>query len=154
EADLRDRHEPVDHLGLPGLRADLRDARRPPDGRLLHDGGLRVREVVRGEPVRARLRDRARDGADHALRHLLLHPRDGADRGGSVIAVETRGRRLRQHRRRRLARRVGWNALALAVFLVMVFPVYWMVSTAFKQGPDILSYTPKWFPAPATLSHF
>jgi N,N'-diacetylchitobiose transport system permease protein len=51
-------------------------------------------------------------------------------------------------------RRSGWNALALAVFAVMVFPVYWMVSTAFKPGNDILSYTPKWFPTSPTLVHF
>ena len=57
-------------------------------------------------------------------------------------------------RRRRVLRRAGWNALGLAVFVVMVFPVYWMVSTAFKNGPDILSYSPRWFPVPATLSHF
>ena len=28
----------------------------------------------------------------------------------------------------------------------MIFPVYWMVSTAFKPGSEISSYTPKWFP--------
>jgi len=32
------------------------------------------------------------------------------------------------------------------VFLVMVFPVYWMVATAFKPGNDVLSYTPHWLP--------
>ena len=37
----------------------------------------------------------------------------------------------------------------LVVLVVMVFPVYWMVSTAFKPGHDILSYTPKWFPTPS-----
>ena len=31
------------------------------------------------------------------------------------------------------ARRTG-----LAVFLVMVFPIYWMIATAFKPGRDIL----------------
>jgi N,N'-diacetylchitobiose transport system permease protein len=55
---------------------------------------------------------------------------------------------------RRRARRVGLNGLGLLVFAVMVFPVYWMVTTAFKPGGDILSYTPRWFPAPATLDHF
>jgi N,N'-diacetylchitobiose transport system permease protein len=55
---------------------------------------------------------------------------------------------------RHTVRRVGWNALGLAVFAVMVFPVYWMVSTAFKPGNDILSYTPKWFPTNPTLVHF
>jgi N,N'-diacetylchitobiose transport system permease protein len=55
--------------------------------------------------------------------------------------------------RRRLGR-LGWNAVGIAVFLVMVFPVYWMVSTAFKTGPNIFSYTPKWLPIPATLANF
>lgn len=50
--------------------------------------------------------------------------------------------------------RVGWNALGLFVFGVMIFPVYWMVSTAFKTGPNIFSYSPKWFPIPATLANF
>ena len=50
--------------------------------------------------------------------------------------------------------KVGWNALGLAVFLVMIFPVYWMVSTAFKTGPNIFSYSPKWLPIPATLANF
>jgi N,N'-diacetylchitobiose transport system permease protein len=48
----------------------------------------------------------------------------------------------------------GWNALGLAVFVVMIFPVYWMVSTAFKTGPNIFSYSPKWLPIPATLANF
>jgi N,N'-diacetylchitobiose transport system permease protein len=57
-------------------------------------------------------------------------------------------------RRRKRLRRFGWNALALGVLLVMVFPVYWMVSTAFKPGQKILSYTPQWFPTRPTLSNF
>ena len=44
--------------------------------------------------------------------------------------------------------------LGLLVFAVMVFPVYWMVATAFKPGQHILSYTPQWFPTSPTLSNF
>ena len=44
----------------------------------------------------------------------------------------------RRRRRRRVLRRIGVNLLGLAVFAVMVFPVYWMVATAFKRGNDIL----------------
>jgi N,N'-diacetylchitobiose transport system permease protein len=66
-----------------------------------------------------------------------------------VAPVATRG----LSRRRRL-RKVGWNVVALLVLLVMVFPVYWMVATAFKPGQKVLSYTPEWFPIPATLSNF
>jgi N,N'-diacetylchitobiose transport system permease protein len=56
--------------------------------------------------------------------------------------------------RRRTVSRVATNALALAVFAVMLFPVYWMVATAFKPGRDILTYTPNWFPRHPTLSNF
>jgi N,N'-diacetylchitobiose transport system permease protein len=55
---------------------------------------------------------------------------------------------------RRKLRRAGWNLLGLLVLLVMIFPVYWMVATAFKPGQRILSYTPQWFPTDATLANF
>jgi N,N'-diacetylchitobiose transport system permease protein len=54
----------------------------------------------------------------------------------------------------RFARRMLLNATGAAVFLVMVFPVYWMVSTAFKPGVEITSYTPHWIPLHPTLTHF
>ncbi len=56
--------------------------------------------------------------------------------------------------RRSRARRIGLNATALVVFAVMIFPVYWMVSTAFKPGRDIFADTPVWFPYHPTLSNF
>jgi N,N'-diacetylchitobiose transport system permease protein len=55
---------------------------------------------------------------------------------------------------RRRARRIGVNLLGVLVFVVMVFPVYWMVSTAFKEPYDILSFTPEVIPSPATVSNF
>jgi N,N'-diacetylchitobiose transport system permease protein len=57
-------------------------------------------------------------------------------------------------RGRRRTRQLGWNVLGLLVLAVMVFPVYWMVATAFKPGQKILSYTPQWFPTDPTLSNF
>ena len=57
-------------------------------------------------------------------------------------------------KRRRRARRIGVNLLGVLVFVVMVFPVYWMVSTAFKKPFDILNFTPQFIPSPATLSNF
>ena len=56
--------------------------------------------------------------------------------------------------RRRRMRQLGWNVLGLLVLAVMVFPVYWMVATAFKPGQQILSYTPQWVPTHPTLSNF
>jgi len=58
-----------------------------------------------------------------------------------------------RHRRRRVVR-TAWNLVGLAVFLVMVFPVYWMISTAFKPDDDINRLTPTWLPLNGTLSHF
>ena len=60
----------------------------------------------------------------------------------------------RRRRRRRLVRRIGLNLLGLLVFAVMVFPVYWMVLTAFKRGNDVLSFTPQFFPQHPTLANF
>jgi N,N'-diacetylchitobiose transport system permease protein len=56
--------------------------------------------------------------------------------------------------RRRRVHKLGWNLLGLLVLVVMVFPVYWMVATAFKPGQQILSYTPQWVPTHPTLSNF
>jgi N,N'-diacetylchitobiose transport system permease protein len=60
--------------------------------------------------------------------------------------------RRRRARRRKLGAQAGWNAVGLAVLVVMVFPVYWMISTAFKTDDEINSGA--WLPIPATLDHF
>ena len=51
-------------------------------------------------------------------------------------------------------RRVLLNLAALGVLAVSVFPVYWMVLTAFKPTTDIMSETPTFWPAHPTLEHF
>jgi N,N'-diacetylchitobiose transport system permease protein len=38
--------------------------------------------------------------------------------------------------------------------VVMVFPVYWMVSTAFKPNDRIVALVPQWVPTSPTLAHF
>jgi N,N'-diacetylchitobiose transport system permease protein len=58
--------------------------------------------------------------------------------------------RPRRHRYGQL----GWDAVGLAVCLVMVFPVYWMVSTAFKPDSGIIADKPQWIPLHPTLVHF
>jgi N,N'-diacetylchitobiose transport system permease protein len=57
-------------------------------------------------------------------------------------------------RRRRLPRRLGWDLVGIAVFAIAVFPVFWMISTAFKPDDDINRLTPTWLPLDATLDHF
>ena len=47
-----------------------------------------------------------------------------------------------------------YDATGIGVAAVMLFPIYWMIITAFKPGRDILTLQPKWFPAPFTLDNF
>lgn len=50
--------------------------------------------------------------------------------------------------------RAGWNVLGLITFVVMGFPVYWMVITALRPSQEILSYHQKLFPSSVTLNQF
>lgn len=54
----------------------------------------------------------------------------------------------------RRAGRFAYDGLGILIFLVMIFPIYWMVSTAFKPGKDILSLNPVWVPTSITLDNF
>jgi N,N'-diacetylchitobiose transport system permease protein len=51
-------------------------------------------------------------------------------------------------------RRSALNAVAVVTFVVFVFPVYWMITTAFKPGVEINSLKPHWVPYHPTLVHF
>src|SRR5262249_28575626 len=55
---------------------------------------------------------------------------------------------------RRRSGRLGWNLLGLLLFVLIVFPVFWMISTAFKPNSQIYSFTPTWLPGHPTLHHF
>ncbi len=59
-----------------------------------------------------------------------------------------------RRRPRRALRRRAWDLLGLALFVVLVFPVFWMVSTAFKPDDEINSAEPTWFSLDPTLDHF
>jgi len=50
--------------------------------------------------------------------------------------------------------RVVLNVVALAIFVVVVFPVFWMISTALKPDDEIVALNPTWLPTTPTLSHF
>ncbi|WP_380285462.1 carbohydrate ABC transporter permease [Kitasatospora purpeofusca] len=56
--------------------------------------------------------------------------------------------------RRSLIGRTWPNVIAVVLFVFFAFPVYWMISTAFKPTKDIASQTPVFIPFDATLEHF
>jgi N,N'-diacetylchitobiose transport system permease protein len=56
--------------------------------------------------------------------------------------------------RGRHVRQAAWNLVGLAVLVVLAFPVFWMISTAFKPEDEINSLTPTWFSLHPTTSHF
>lgn len=47
-----------------------------------------------------------------------------------------------------------WRAVAIAFAVVTVFPVYWMVQSAFEPNSDITSLTPNFFPLHLTFHNF
>ncbi|MFK4068620.1 carbohydrate ABC transporter permease [Streptomyces sp. NPDC029674] len=56
--------------------------------------------------------------------------------------------------KRSLMGRLWPNLTAVVLFVLSVFPVYWMFATAFKPTGDIIAEDPVWFPTDATLEHF
>jgi N,N'-diacetylchitobiose transport system permease protein len=70
-------------------------------------------------------------------------------------AAATVARPARVARRRRgRARRGAWNAVGLLLLILLVFPVYWMVTTALKPDGEINAFEPSWLPLHPTLDHF
>ncbi|MGW6906748.1 carbohydrate ABC transporter permease [Streptomyces sp. NPDC054940] len=56
--------------------------------------------------------------------------------------------------RTRRIRRLPLNAAAVVTVVVCLFPVYWMVATAFTPTRDIQSDNPRFIPESWTLDHF
>jgi ABC-type glycerol-3-phosphate transport system permease component len=54
----------------------------------------------------------------------------------------------------RRTRRAGLNLLGLLVALITLFPIFWMVSTAFKPDTEWYTLTPHPFPSHPTLGNF
>jgi ABC-type glycerol-3-phosphate transport system permease component len=51
-------------------------------------------------------------------------------------------------------RKIGLNLLGALVALITLFPILWMVSTAFKPSQEIYSLTPSLLPSHPTLGNF
>ncbi|PJM95971.1 carbohydrate ABC transporter permease [Streptomyces sp. CB01373] len=59
---------------------------------------------------------------------------------------------LASPRRRRA--RLGWNLLGLLVFVIVGFPFYWMLNTAFKPSRDAIDPDPSLLPTGLSLANF
>ncbi|WP_407561026.1 carbohydrate ABC transporter permease [Streptomyces sp. 184] len=46
------------------------------------------------------------------------------------------------------------NATAMVLFVIFLFPVYWMFATSLKPTGDIISEDPVWFPLDPTFEHY
>jgi N,N'-diacetylchitobiose transport system permease protein len=57
-------------------------------------------------------------------------------------------------RRTKRTHQVVWDILGIAIFVVIIFPVFWMISTAFKPDAEVNGLTPTWFSTHPTLQHF
>jgi N,N'-diacetylchitobiose transport system permease protein len=55
---------------------------------------------------------------------------------------------------RRRRNRFVWDAVGVALFVVISFPVYWMIASAFKPQEELDGLSPTWFSLHPTLSHF
>src|SRR5216684_8661821 len=62
--------------------------------------------------------------------------------------------RLLSARTARRTKTIGLNGIGLLVALITLFPIVWMVSTAFKPSQEIYSLTPHLLPSHPTLGNF
>lgn len=61
---------------------------------------------------------------------------------------------MNRRRGARTLRRAALNGVALVVFVLFAFPVYWMANSAFKTADEIQTYVPVFIPWPPTLDNF
>lgn len=77
--------------------------------------------------------------------------------GASTSGTDTQGagsRRSPRDRPRAVVGRWGLGTLAVVISAVWVFPIYWMISSAFLQTNRLRTPTPTFFPVDGTLSNF
>jgi ABC-type glycerol-3-phosphate transport system permease component len=61
---------------------------------------------------------------------------------------------VRSSQRARTTRKVLLNGTGIVVALLVLFPIFWMVSTAFKPPTEIYSLTPQPLPGHPTINNF
>jgi multiple sugar transport system permease protein len=68
----------------------------------------------------------------------------------TITPEQARARRLRRERRNRIVR----HAILLAWTAFIVFPIFWMISTSFKDAGEWVAWPPHWLPHAPTLHNY
>jgi len=68
----------------------------------------------------------------------------------TLTAEASRARKLRRERTRSIVR----HAILLAWTSVIIFPIFWMVSTSFKDAGEWVAWPPHWLPHTPTLHNY
>ena len=63
-------------------------------------------------------------------------------------------RPAKHDRRRRRKLHLGVNITAIVFSVIWAFPVYWMINTAFKSRPEVMTATPIFLSQHPTLANF
>jgi len=72
----------------------------------------------------------------------------------ALSRVKTSNGHASRARAAKRTRAIGVNLLGLLIALATLFPLFWMISTAFKPSHEIYSLTPNLIPAHPTLGNF
>jgi ABC-type glycerol-3-phosphate transport system permease component len=72
----------------------------------------------------------------------------------ALSRVQARSGNASRARSAKRARAIAVNLLGLLIALVTLFPLFWMLSTAFKPSHEIYSLTPNLIPTHPTLGNF
>src|SRR5580700_10899002 len=92
---------------------------------------------------------------DPARHHRRLRPRVGPARGTDMTTPPLTLQRLRLSPKTvRKTKTTALNAAGVLVALITLFPILWLISTAFKPSQEIYSLTPSLLPAHPTLGNF
>jgi N,N'-diacetylchitobiose transport system permease protein len=77
---------------------------------------------------------------------------ESRDEKNAVVDARLMDNRVKPRRRRKI--RWGSNIIAVVFSVIWIFPVYWMVNTAFKPRSEVMTARPEFIPAQPTISNF
>ncbi len=68
--------------------------------------------------------------------------------------MKTKEMTNKQLKNRKIMKKVMKYVVCILVALIMLFPMYWLVTTSFKTATNVAKYPPQWWPNPWTLANY